>query len=64
MRFVAAGNWHTVIVDSEQNVFGIGHNKYGQLGLGNLESVSVYSKAKINGCKSVACGNGFTLFLK
>lgn len=36
IRSVAAGNWHTIVVDDNRNVYGIGHNKYGQLGLGTF----------------------------
>ena len=51
VRYIAAGNWHTMIIDADRNVYGIGHNKYGQLGLGHFETVTNYSKSKIPACK-------------
>lgn len=33
---MSAGNWHSIITDSEGNLFGCGHNKYGALGIGNF----------------------------
>ena len=60
---VACGT-QTICLDTEGNVFGIGSNYYGQLGL-NIGSVCSYTPQKINipPCKEVACGSYFTLCL-
>ena len=33
---ISAGNWHSLIIDSEGIIYGTGHNKYGALGIGNF----------------------------
>ncbi len=33
---ISAGNWHSLIIDTEGMLHGTGHNKYGSLGVGNF----------------------------
>ena len=33
VKAIAAGNWHSMIIDFEGKLHGCGHNKYGALGL-------------------------------
>lgn len=37
---ISAGNWHSLIIDSQGILHGTGHNKYGALGVGNFENVA------------------------
>lgn len=45
VKNMAAGNWHSIIVDFEGNLYGTGHNKYGALGLKHLNNVAGFTKA-------------------
>lgn len=33
---IAAGNWHSLVLDECQKIYGTGHNKYGALGIGKF----------------------------
>lgn len=37
---IAAGNWHSLIIDTDGALYGAGHNKYGALGIGNFENAA------------------------
>jgi alpha-tubulin suppressor-like RCC1 family protein len=63
VREVSAGNWHTMVIDSVGEVYGVGHNKYGALGIGSFNEAQEFTKAKVPLCKNISCGDGFSLFL-
>ena len=40
IRKIAAGNWHSLLIDADGGLFGCGHNKYGSLGMGHIENLN------------------------
>lgn len=52
-----------MVIDASGEVYGVGHNKYGALGVGHFNEVHELTKSKIPACSSVAAGDGFSLFL-
>jgi alpha-tubulin suppressor-like RCC1 family protein len=36
IKLIAAGNWHSLIVDEYGDLFAVGHNKYGSCGTGTF----------------------------
>lgn len=68
--FVSVGFYHTVCLDYDGNVFSFGRNIYGQLGIGNDNTVNVLEnganepqKVNIPPCKEISCGTNFTVCL-
>jgi alpha-tubulin suppressor-like RCC1 family protein len=62
---IAAGNYHSLFLDTEGNVWATGSNKDGQLGLGdNVNNVQVSTKIDtLPAIKAVAARNNHSLFL-
>eukprot|EP01080_Neovahlkampfia_damariscottae_P000770 gene770-9020_t len=63
---IAAGDYHTILLNSDSNAFTFGLNDYGQLGLGNLQETSTpNSLSSYNtGIKSISAGRVVSLFIK
>ncbi len=40
VKLIAAGNWHSLIVDTQGQMFAVGHNKYGSCGVGNFDNLT------------------------
>ena len=64
---IAAGNYHSVLLDEEGNVWTVGSNQYGELGREPVEpSSDEFKKADLQGAASakfVAAGNAFTVVI-
>ena len=57
VQFVC-GSYHNLFLDSEGNVFSVGHNYYGSLGLGHSTNQNVLSKIpNIPPIKTISCGS-------
>jgi hypothetical protein len=69
ITYIAAGNGHSLALDSDGKLWATGHNAYGQLGLGNNVSQNSFQIVTISGLTSgakiisVAAGNGHSLAL-
>jgi hypothetical protein len=65
IRAIAAGFYHATALSSDGYVYGVGYNKYGQIGDGTKTKRSTYVKAiGISNAIAVACGGGHTLALR
>ena len=61
---IAAGNWHSLILDTDGNCYGVGHNKYGSCGIGTFDNAREFTKCSIEvPIKTVAAGDGYSLML-
>ena len=60
---ISSGNWHTLFVSPEGNLYGTGQNSYGQLGLGdnNNRNTPVFI---MNNVQAVAANGLHSLILK
>ncbi|KAL0235126.1 hypothetical protein GEMRC1_001708 [Eukaryota sp. GEM-RC1] len=58
---VASGSGHVIFVDSQGNLFAMGSNSDGQLGLGDVKDRDVPVKVSLNDVKYVAAGDSFSL---
>ena len=64
IRAVYSGYYHTMFIDSCNNVYGFGDNNYGQLGLGHAKNVKKPTLIKsVHSIHSIACGEEHTIFL-
>lgn len=45
-HIISAGNWHSMIIDSNSNIYAAGHNKQGACGTGNFETNDVFTEVK------------------
>ena len=62
-KSVSCGEFHTILIDMNNNVWAFGYNTFGQLGLGDNTNRNV--PTKINGIKAkyVSCGENHTLLI-
>jgi alpha-tubulin suppressor-like RCC1 family protein len=37
---IAAGNWHSLLIDNEYQIHGCGHNKYGAVGISGFHNIN------------------------
>lgn len=44
VKHISAGNWHSMLIDSNGFVHATGHNKYGSCGVGHFDNVSAFTK--------------------
>lgn len=61
---IAAGKYHSMFLDESSNVWVVGNNEYGQLGLNNVDNIS--KPTKIEGLppiKAITAGKYHSLFL-
>jgi len=63
VRTVACGGTHTVIIKGDNSVWGTGRNRYGQLGLGNIEYRTQFTNTGMT-AKFVACGGAYTVIIR
>ena len=63
IKSVYCGRCHTFILKNDGILWGCGRNDYGQLGLGDTNNRTTFTKI-INNVKSVYCGGYHTLILK
>ena len=40
---IAAGNWHSMLIDQDSHVWASGHNKQGACGVGSFDNVPTYT---------------------
>lgn len=59
-KSVSCGNYHTMITDLDNNIWAIGTNKFGQLGLGDNQDRNKPTSLAIQG-KFVSCGGYHTM---
>ena len=55
-KYSKCGLHHTILIDLENNLWGMGSNHFGQLGLGDFNhrnKISLLSSSKVN---SISCG--------
>lgn len=66
IKKISQGNFHALFLKTDGTVYGVGDNGYGQLGNGSTSSTTYSNpaKASITGVIDIACGYGFSLFLK
>jgi hypothetical protein len=62
-KSISCGNGHTVMIDIDNNLWGIGFNKYGQLGLNNIVGVLIPKIIPNIKANSVSCGNEHTIIM-
>lgn len=62
--YMACGTSHTVALDEQGNIWSVGSNDYGQLGLGDTENRNIFVKIKSqNFFISILCHNLYTMAL-
>lgn len=60
----ACGYWHTLLVTVDKEVYSVGDNKKGALGLGDTQNASTFTKIPdLHNIEKVAAGSGFSLFI-
>ena len=67
VKQIACGYYHTVILKKDGSLWACGSNTYGQLGLGDDNSRTLFTQVTTNinnDVKQVACGYSFTVILK
>ena len=62
-KFVACGTAHSLIIDSNDEVWSFGLNDKGQLGLGDNDNRTSPTKIKDIKAKYIACGSDFTFII-
>lgn len=45
VKLIAAGNWHSLLVDINGDLYSVGHNKYGSCGNGTFENLTEFTKS-------------------
>jgi alpha-tubulin suppressor-like RCC1 family protein len=60
---IACGEYYTVMIDMNNNIWVFGDNEYGQLGLDNHENVYIPTRIFDFKAKFIACGNGHTMII-
>ena len=43
-RSISAGNWHSMLIDSQGKLHAVGHNKQGACGIGSFNNVESFSE--------------------
>jgi alpha-tubulin suppressor-like RCC1 family protein len=56
-KSISCGGQHTMLIDMQDNVWSFGYNKYGQLGLDDVEDRSTPTKLKDIKAKFISCGH-------
>lgn len=66
VKQISGGNGHFVLLDSDNKVWVIGSNTYGQLGILTAFSTKIdkWTKLFIDDVVKISCGNNHTVFLK
>lgn len=63
-KMVACGGFHTIIIDTDGNVWAFGQNSFGQLGLGDTVDVNVPTKITFpSSARFVSCGYLHTMII-
>jgi alpha-tubulin suppressor-like RCC1 family protein len=60
---ISCGGYHTILLNTNGDIFSTGHNASGQLALGDYTSRNSFHKIKINRIVAVSCGSLNTLIL-
>ena len=62
---ISASLGHCVCLDNDGNIFTVGRNHYGQLGIGDkdLSHTSIPQKVNLPPCTQISCGYDFTMCL-
>jgi len=61
---IVSGTGYSIFLDPYGNVYGLGENTQGQLGLGSIISVDHLHKINIDNIIDIACGYQHTIFIK
>lgn len=43
VRTMSAGNWHSMVIDSNGKIYATGHNKQGACGVGHFNNLETFS---------------------
>ena len=63
-KSISTGNWHSMLVDSNQKAYAAGHNKQGACGTGSFDNCDVFTEVKGEfAAKEVICGDCFSLII-
>lgn len=64
IRSVACGYWHSIAIDAEGRLFATGHNKHGELGLGDTQDRPVFTLVQgVPGTEKAFCGQHTTMLI-
>ena len=64
IREVACGYWHSAVIDTEGRLYATGHNKHGELGLGDTQDRPVFTLVPgVETVQRVVCGQHTTMLI-
>ncbi len=64
IKDIYTGSNHTMILLTNGDLYGVGLNSSGQLGLGSTSNVFIFTKVDITDVISVACGSSHTMIIQ
>jgi alpha-tubulin suppressor-like RCC1 family protein len=62
-KLISCGDYHTMIIDLDNNIWAMGYNRYGQLGLGLTNNRNIPTKLDDIKAKSISCGENHTMII-
>jgi alpha-tubulin suppressor-like RCC1 family protein len=62
-KFVSCGDYHTMMIDLDDNVWSFGDNQYGQLGLGDNQRRDIPTLLENIKARSISCGRWHTMII-
>src|SRR3990167_4174691 len=60
---LSCGDYHTILLDIDKNVWAAGNNNFGQLGINHTSSATFTKIEGLNNIKSIHCAGNYSLFL-
>jgi alpha-tubulin suppressor-like RCC1 family protein len=63
VKKISCGEYNTMFITHSNEVYGVGHNNYGELGLGHCGNTSLPEKLDLSNIKKIICGSFHTLAL-
>lgn len=64
IKQVGCGGDYTIVLKNDGTLWATGGNRYGQIGLGNVDSVKTFTKVDIDNISSIYCGYSYVMLLK
>jgi len=62
IKDISCGDYHTILLTDNGNIYGFGSNKYGQLGIDNYDEDIIYpTKLKFSNVLSICCGDNHSM---